>query len=126
MEKSAEYEDYVRPKSGMKSRFASVSESDDRLQNIKSFYEKRLELLKEDIKLVYQSIVSDDLLRTMREDPTSVEFVSQRVREIFDEVITNDREALLEKVYRQYTALKSDYRKLEDDKKKVCGPENVY
>lgn len=68
----------------------SVSEHDERVHILKSFYEKRIENLKEDLKLVYQKIASDDLLKTMNQDPTSIEFVSQRVREIFEEVICRD------------------------------------
>lgn len=116
MEKEADFEDFARPKS--KYPYSSP-DPDDRIQIIKGFYEKRLENLKEDIKLVYQRLTSDELLLTMKEDPTSVEFLNQRVREIFDEVISNDREIILEKIYKQYANIKSEYRKLEEEKKRV-------
>ena len=116
MEKETDFEDFVRPKS--KYPYSSP-DPDDRIQIIKGFYEKRLENLKEDIKLVYQRLSSDELMLTMKEDPTSVEFLNQRVREIFDEVISNDREIILEKVYKQYANIKSEYRKLEEEKKRV-------
>jgi hypothetical protein len=118
MEKDTDFEDFIKPKAKSKYPYTS-NDPDDRIQIIKNFYEKRLEVLKEDVKLVYQRISSDDLLHTMKEDPTSVEFVNQRVREIFDDVISNDREIILEKVYKQYANLKGEYRKMEEEKKKV-------
>ena len=71
------------------------------------------------VKTVYQRIISDELLLTMKDDPTSLEFVNQRVREIFEEVITNDREIILEKIYKQYSYLKVEYKKIEEEKKQV-------
>lgn len=118
MEKDSEFDDFIQSKPPV-FRSKYPQDNDDRIQILKSYYEKRLENLKEDIKLVFQKIVSDDLVRTMKEDPTSLEFVNQRVREIFEEVISNDREIILEKIYKQYSFLKSEFKKLEEEKQKV-------
>ena len=53
MEKDTDFEDFIKPKAKSKYPYTS-NDPDDRIQIIKNFYEKRLEVLKEDVKLVYQ------------------------------------------------------------------------
>ena len=127
MENSPDFEDFLQNRSNLNTHHRQkpsteslIKDQDERIQIIKNFYEKRIEVLKEDVKMVYQKIISDDLFHTMKEDPTSLEFVNMRVREIFEEVINNDREIILEKIYKQYAYLKAEYKKLEEEKKKVA------
>ena len=57
----------------------------------------------------------------MKQDPTSVEFVNQRVKEILEECINNDKEALLDKISHQYSYLKSEYSKLENENNRLSN-----
>lgn len=79
----------------------------------------RFQSLQETIKGVYHQILEDELLSAMKEDSSSTDFVNQRVKEIFEEVIENDREIYIEKLMSQYTYMKTMYKQLEEDLRKV-------
>lgn len=79
-----------------------------------SLYNQRLESLKEDLTVIYQRICADDLLKTMNQDPISLEFVAQRVKEIFEEVICTEREALLENSLKQVAKLTEKNQQLQE------------
>lgn len=81
--------------------------------------ESRFQALKESIKSVYNQIQEDELLGAMKEDSSSIEFLNQRIKEIFEEVIETDREAYIEKLISQYTYIKGLYKTMEDDFRKV-------
>ena len=55
----------------------------------------------------------------MKEDSSSTDFVSQRVKEIFEEVIEKDREIYIEKMMSQYTYMKGMFKQMEDELHKV-------
>jgi hypothetical protein len=81
--------------------------------------EARFQALKETIKSVFNHIQEDELLGAMKEDTTSFEFLNQRVKEIFEEVIENEREAYIEKLIGQYNYVKGLFKNMEDEMKKV-------
>lgn len=64
-------------------------------------------------------ILGDDLIETMRQDSTSQEYVFQRVREMFEDIVISEREVLVDKLSSQYSYLKMEFNKLETDKRKV-------
>ena len=55
----------------------------------------------------------------MRKDITSAEFISQRAAELLEEIVTSEREILIEKLSIQYSYLKSEYTKVENAKLKL-------
>ncbi len=88
-------------------------------QQLKQLYEMRLQGLNESIKEAFRLVQSDDLIDTMRQDQTSEEFVNQRVKEILEECITNDREALVDKLSQENADLRSEYNKIGYENTKV-------
>ena len=91
----------------------------DSLPEAPHLREARFQTLKETIKSVYNQIQEDELLGAMREDITSFEFMNQRVKEIFEEVVENEREVYIEKLIGQYNYVKGLYKNMEDEFKKV-------
>lgn len=79
-----------------------------------SLHSQRFEALKDDISAVYQRICADELLKTMNQDPISLEFVTQRVKEIFEEVICSEREVFLENSLRQVAKLTEKNQQLQE------------
>jgi hypothetical protein len=90
-----------------------------RYAQLKGIYEMRIQTLQESIKNAFKLVQSDELIDTMRQDLTSGEFINQRVREIIDECINSDREALIEKLTQQFSLLKAEYAKLEQENNRV-------
>jgi len=86
---------------------------------LRNLREIRFQALQETIKGVYQQIMEDELLVAMKEDSSSTDFVNQRVKEIFDEVIENEREIYIDKIMSQYSYMKGMYKQLEDELRKV-------
>lgn len=87
--------------------------------HLKKWYETRVRELSEDIKQAFLIVQNDVLIDTMRQDPASREFINQRVQEIIEDCLSNDREILLEKMATHCSQLKSDYTKLEQESTKV-------
>ena len=100
-------------------KFENEVESNEKFGFFKNFYEMRMQALQESIKDAVYQIINDDLLKTMKEDSTSFEFSHQRIKEIFEDVISNDREVIIEKLTMQYSNLKNEYAKCEEEKNKV-------
>lgn len=86
---------------------------------LKQVYETRVQTLSEGIKDAFKLIQNDDLIETMRQDKTSEEFVNQRVKEIIEECINNDRESLIERLSQEVAELRGEYMKLEHENSKV-------
>ena len=90
-----------------------------KVQQLKQMYEMRIQGLNESIKEAYKLVQGDDLIDTMRQDQTSEEFVSQRVKEIIEECISNDREILVDKLSQENAELRAEYNKIAHDNSKV-------
>jgi len=88
-------------------------------QQLKQLYEMRIQGLNESIKEAYRLVQSDDLIDTMRQDQTSEEFVNQRVKEILEECINNEREALVDKLTQENAELRAEYNKIGYENSKV-------
>lgn len=87
--------------------------------NQSKFHEARFETLKESLKGIYKRLLDDEILKVMREDHSSSDFINERIEEIFNEVIDNDREELLNKFAEKYQVLKNQYEDLLIEKEKV-------
>lgn len=88
-------------------------------QYLRKWYESRVRGLSEDIRNAFKIIQNDALIDTMRQDSASEEFISQRVKEIIDDCLANDRETLLEKMALQCSYLKSEFSKAEEENMRV-------
>ncbi|CAD8071448.1 unnamed protein product [Paramecium primaurelia] len=92
----------------------------ERILTMRSFYDMKYQTLFETVKEALDKIMNDELIDTMRQDITSQEFVYQRVREMFEEIILSEREVLIEKLSSQYAYLKMEFGKIEQDKRKLA------
>lgn len=86
---------------------------------LRNLRELRLQALQDTIRGVYQQILDDELLGAMKEEASSKDFMSQRVKEIFEEVIESEREMYIDKLLSQYNYMKNMYKQLEDELRKV-------
>jgi chromosome segregation ATPase len=64
-------------------------DSDRRLEIPKDWYGERLELC---MRSLYSSINDDEIIATMRQDPTTEGFIGQRIREICEDGLAKERE----------------------------------
>ena len=86
---------------------------------LRNLRELRFQALQETIKGVYQQVLEDELLGAMKEDASSTDFVTQRVKEVFEEVIESEREIYIDKLLSQYSYMKGMYKQLEEELRKV-------
>lgn len=86
---------------------------------LKTQREFRFQALQEAIKGVYNQILEDELLNAMKEDSSSTEFLNQRVKEIFEEVIESDREIYIDKLMSQYSYMKTMYKQMEEEMRRL-------
>lgn len=86
---------------------------------LQHLYEMRVEALGEGIREAFQLVQNDELIETMRQDETSEEFVNQRVKELIEECINGNREALIEKFAQEIANLHGEFAKLENENTKV-------
>lgn len=85
----------------------------ERLLTMKNFYEMRFQTLQETMSGSYKRVLQDEILTTMVRDSTTVSYLEDRVKELFKEIIENEREVLIEKLGLQYSELKFHYQELE-------------
>jgi glycerol-3-phosphate responsive antiterminator len=77
----------------------------ERMLCIQKFYEMKYETLHDAIQQVYKTVLHDELLKTLKKDATTAEFID-RVAELFDDVVSNEREILIERLGQQLTELR--------------------
>ena len=90
-----------------------------KLQQLRNIYEMRVQALSESIKDAFRLVQNDDLVQTMREDVTSQEFVNQRVKEIIEECLNNEKEDLIDKLSRENADFRGEFSKLEHENARV-------
>ena len=90
-----------------------------RLNQLKSMYELRIQSFQDTLKSIFMLIQKDELLDAMKQDEASEEFMNQRVREIIDDCLYNDREIMIEKLTYQYSHLKVELSKIEQENNRV-------
>jgi hypothetical protein len=71
-----------------------------------AMYEVRYQTLEDSIKAVYERIKKDDLLPTMFNDRVTSMHIEDRVKEIFGEVVAEEREIIFKKMGSQIANLK--------------------
>lgn len=85
----------------------------------KEIYESRIQELSNTLLNSIAAIKGDQLLSTMMEELTSQEFAQHRIKEIIEECIETDREALIQDMAQRNSALELDYNDLEQEYLKV-------
>jgi len=109
---------FSNPKNKYKSPGAD-EDLDPKYQNLRKWFETRVKSLGDDIKNAFNLVQKDVLIDTMRHDPASGEYINQRVKEIIEDCISNDREILLEKMALQISYMKNEFSNSEQEHLKV-------
>lgn len=55
----------------------------------------------------------------MKKDKTTSEFVAERIKEVFEEVVGNEREIMIDRLGFQLTEVKSEYHRVEAENIKL-------
>lgn len=103
--------------------YTSKTEQEDdyqeKMSTLKHFYQIRLKGFEESISKLYQRLFDDELMKTLKKDSISADFIHERVKELFQEILSNDKEILLTNITSQYAMLKGEFRKVETEKNEV-------
>lgn len=78
------------------------------MTNIQKLYEERLNHMHAQLKTIYHKIATDDIANTMKENAVSQEFLVDRVKEIIEEHLLNEKEMHIEKCMQEIAYLKSE------------------
>lgn len=117
MNNQTDFRPAIDPSAGI--RMDLEREYQQKYLQLQHLYEMRVEALGEGIKEAFRLVRTDDLIDTMRQDETSEEFVNQRVREIIEECINGNKEALIDKLSHEVAELHGEFAKLENENTKV-------
>ena len=80
---------------------------------MKNVYEMRYQTLHETISSSYKKVLQDEMLSTFIRDSTTVNYLEDRVKELFKEIVDNQREVVIQKIGLEYTEMKFNYQELE-------------
>ena len=96
-------------------------EYNEKMSTMKQFYQMRLRSFEESINKLYQRLFDDELMKTLKKDSISSDFIYERVKELFQEILSNDKEILLTNITSQYAMLKNELRRVEAEKSEVIS-----
>eukprot|EP00347_Sterkiella_histriomuscorum_P016301 403353710 len=82
--------------------------SQDRSVNIQTLYQERLNHMQSQLKNIYTRIANDDIANTMKENSVSQEFIYDRIKEIIEEALINEKEMQIEKCLQEIAQLKTE------------------
>jgi chromosome segregation ATPase len=90
-----------------------TDDKDLQFQLAKDKYEERLEFLTDKVRSIYDSIRNDEVIATMRDDPTTNSFIGQRMKEICEDGLAREREETIERLIEEVSEAESRSRKVE-------------
>ena len=73
-----------------------------------NFSEQRMESISEILNKLRDLLLKDELIKTLKGDGISKEFINLRIQEIIENFLNSDRELLLKKTMKKYQKLKED------------------
>lgn len=76
------------------------------IDNTKKNYKNRVDSVTQMLHKLKDLLLKDDLLKTLKNDGISKEFVNIRIHEIVESFLNNDREILLKRTFEKYEKLK--------------------
>jgi chromosome segregation ATPase len=86
---------------------------------LRNSYEKRLRELHEIFLRLSQDIEADELLRQMKEDEISAKFRKERINEMVNEAIQNEREMTITHLMETNSVLLAECRRLDDERGQI-------
>ncbi|KAL4477779.1 hypothetical protein ABPG72_018953 [Tetrahymena utriculariae] len=99
-------------KIGLRSELFQNANSSDLIQELYSFYEQRLSA---QMSLLYQKIINDELITTLSESQTSSEFIEERIKEIIENSLLQEKEQIISKLVSDNQAFQLKVEQLEID-----------
>lgn len=91
----------------------------EKISTMRHFYQMRLMGFEDSLNKLYQRLFDDELMKTLKKDAISADFIYERVKELFQEILNSDKEILLTNITTQYANLKSELRRVEGEKNEV-------
>lgn len=106
-------EDKRYSSSYLTSKVTNETEYEMRLRIIKEKHEERLEALTAKIRVIYEDIRKDPVIISMRSDPASSAFVSQRMKEISKDHEAMEREETIDRLTEEVAYSQTELKKFE-------------
>lgn len=76
-------------------------------------YHKRVQSLHQEVANIQRSLLSDDLIQTMRKDPTTAQFLPDRSKEIVETLLIREQEATIDRLISELATAKGEIKHLE-------------
>lgn len=89
------------------------------LTTLDALYDFRLENIKSTIQNVYLKLLKDEVFLKFKNEKASLENINERVKEIFREVFSDEREEFLEDLIKNFSSLKNQLMQSGEERKKV-------
>ena len=93
-----------------------------KLSEIRDFYDIRFRILSETIQKICFRIEEDELISILKEDSDSREFIFERIKEIFEEFVKEDRQIIMNKInekFEEKSEKNREYKEIVDKLHKI-------
>ena len=91
----------IRKKTGENSLYYGAerdNENDEKYTQLKKLYDERINSLYSNLLQIAKKFEGDEILKTMKNDSISNDYIHQRMKEIIDITLTKEKEELLKKM----------------------------
>ena len=91
----------IRKKTGENSLYYAAerdNENDEKYTQLKKLYDERINSLYSNLLQIAKKFEGDEILKTMKNDSISNDYIHQRMKEIIDITLTKEKEELLKKM----------------------------
>lgn len=89
-------------------------DQEDKFAEIKKLYELRIQNLQTSLRQVFEKVVNDPIVVTLKRENRDENLLLQRVTEILQFTIDNEKELCIEKLSKQFAILKAENSKLRE------------
>ena len=86
---------------------------DSRLQLLSQEYHKRIDSLHQEVNRIRMNLNDDELIKTMRKDPTTAQFIPERVKEITENLLIQEQEATIDRLINELATVKGEFKRGE-------------
>ena len=102
---------------GMK--IASEKFQQEQLQFAKQTYDKRVESLNQQIGRIFEELKADDTLNAMKNEPTCAPFVEAHIKEMTENALLREKEAMISKISDELIAEQGKSAKANEELQKM-------
>lgn len=124
--KRLDFSDY-NSKESIPDSFKSHSghSQDDKYEQLKAFYEQRLESITAFAHKFYDIVQKDEVLMAMQGNTVSEKFANQRLRELYEETMLKECEFTIQNLQNELISLRMSLTRQESDKSKYLNQVKV-